>query len=109
IHNQNLRAMRIVNDTTVLLISQNNNIVIKVSTGPNSFTPNINVPGLNEIGTYKLLNAPSPPVNNSNALGAPIPVTATFSFSQPTTIVKGANGKLFVPVNSPVISPVNRM
>ena len=40
------KAMQIVNDTTVLLVSSNNNIVIKVSTGPNSFTPNIGVPGV---------------------------------------------------------------
>jgi photosystem II stability/assembly factor-like uncharacterized protein len=110
VHNQTIRAMHIVNDTTVLLITQNNNIVIKVSTGPNSFTPNINVPGLNEIGTYKLLNAPFPPTNNSNVQAAPIPgPNYAFAFAQPTSIVKAANGKLFVPVNSPVISPINRM
>ena len=110
IHGQSYRAMHIVNDTTVLLISQNNNIVIKVSTGPNSFTPNINVAGLNEIGTYKILNATQPPLNNSASLGAPIPgPNATFAFQQPTTIVKAANGKLFVPVNAGVINPINRM
>lgn len=110
VHTQSFRAMHIINDTLVLLISQNNNIVIKVSTGPNSFTPNINAPGVNEIGTYQLLNAPTPPINNAAGIGPSIPATnPAFAFSQPTTIVKAANGKLFVPVNSPVIAPVNRM
>jgi len=110
VHTQNYRTMHIVDDTTVLLISQNNNIVVKVSTGPNSFTPNINAPGVTEIGKYQLLNAPSPPINNNSGIGPSIPATnPVFAFSQPTTIVKAASGKLFVPVNSPVISPVNRM
>lgn len=110
IHQQTMRAMQIVNDTTVLLLSQNNNIVVKVSTGPNSFTPNINVTGLNENGTYKLLNAPFPPTNNSNVQAPPIPgPNYAFQFSQPTFIGKAANGKLFVPVNSPVLGPINRM
>lgn len=110
VHTQTIRAIHIVNDTTVLLFSNSNNIIIKVSTGPNSFTPNINVPGLNEIGKYQLLNAPTPPMNNSSSLGASIPaVNPAFQFSGPWGIVKASNGKLFVPVNSPTIGPENRL
>ncbi len=109
VHTQQYKAMHIVDDTTVLLISSNNNIVVKVSTGPNSFTPNINVPAVTEIGTYKLLNAPSPPTNNSNVLGAPIPASPVFSFLNPTNIVKATNGKLFTPVLSATFGPTNQM
>lgn len=109
IHTQTIRAFQIINDTLVLLLSSNNNIVIRVSTGPNSFTPNINVPAVTEIGRYTLLNAPTPPQNNSSALGAPIPANPTFTLSNPNNVVRAANGKLLVPVASPVISPANRM
>jgi gliding motility-associated-like protein len=110
VHSQQYKAMHIVNDTTVLLASSNNNIVIKVSTGPNSFTPNINVPAVTEIGTYKLLNAPNPPINNSATSGTQIPASgASFSFLNPTNIVKAANGKLFLPVLSGTFGPVNRL
>jgi gliding motility-associated-like protein len=110
VHSQQYKAMQIVDDTTVILVSSNNNIAVKVSTGPNSFTPNINVPGVNEIGKYQLLNAPNPPINNSGTLGAPIPASgAVFSFLQPTNIVKAANGKLFMPVTSGFFGPVNRL
>ncbi len=110
VHTQQYKAMNIVDDTTVLLVSSNNNIVIKVSTGPNSFTPNIGVPGVTEIGTYKLLNAPFPPINNSATQGAQIPASgASFSFLNPINIVKAANGKLFTPVLSGNFGPVNRL
>jgi gliding motility-associated-like protein len=110
VHTQQYKAMHIVDDTTVLLVSSNNNIAIKVSTGPNSFTPNIGVTGVTEIGTYKLLNAPNPPINNSNVLGAPIPASgAVFSFLNPANIVKATNGKLFMPVLSATFGPVNQM
>jgi Photosynthesis system II assembly factor YCF48 len=110
VHTNTFKAMHIVDDTTVLLVSSNNNIAIKVSTGPNSFTPNINVPAVTEIGTYKLLNAPTPPVNNSNTLGAPIPASgAVFSFLNPANIVKATNGKLFIPVLSATFGPTNQM
>ncbi|HRF16586.1 MAG TPA: hypothetical protein PK977_00410, partial [Chitinophagaceae bacterium] len=109
IHTQTYKAMHIIDANNVLLVSLNNNIVVRVNTAPGAITPNINAPGVNEIGTYQLLNAPTPPQNNSSALGAPIPANPAFGFSQPTNIVKAANGKLFTNVNSPVLFPVNRM
>jgi gliding motility-associated-like protein len=110
VHSQQYKAMHIVDDTTVLLVSSNNNIAVKVSTGPNSFTPNINAPGVTEIGKYQLLNAPNPPINNSASSGAPIPASgAIFSFLNPANIVKAANGKLFMPVLSATFGPTNQM
>jgi gliding motility-associated-like protein len=110
VHSQQYKAMQVVDDTTVILVSSNNNIAVKVSTGPNSFTPNINVPGVNEIGKYQLLNAPNPPINNSGTLGSPIPASgAAFTFLNPTNIVKAANGKLFMPVLAPTFGPINRL
>lgn len=109
IHTQSIKAMHIIDANNVLLVSLNNNIVIRVNTAPGSITPNINAPGVNEIGTYQLLNAPTPPQNNSAALGAPIPANPVFGFGQPWNIVKAANGKLFTNVTSPLLGPVNRM
>lgn len=108
VHTQAYRSMHIVNDTTVLLFSNSNNIIIKVSTGPGSFTTNINTGGT-EPGKYTLLNAPTPPLNNSSSLGASIPATPTYSLSSPFGVAKAANGKLFVPVASPLMFPANRM
>lgn len=109
IHTQSMRAMHIIDANNVLLVGFNNNIVIRVNTAAGAITPNINAAGVNEIGTYQLLNAPTPPQNNSSVLGAPIPANAIFGFSQPSNIVKAANGKIFTNVNSPVLGPVNRM
>jgi gliding motility-associated-like protein len=109
IHTQTYKAMHLIDANNVLLVSFNNNIVIRVNTAPGAITPNINAPGVNEVGTYQLLNAPFPPQNNSPASGAPIPANPVFGLSNPLNIVKAANGKLFVPVLSPVIAPVNRM
>ncbi len=111
VHTQQYKAMHVVDDTTVLMVSSNNNVVIKVSTGPNSFTPNIGVPGVTEIGKYQILNTSNPtPINNSATLGASIPaVNPVFSFLNPTNIVKATNGKLFTPVLSANFGPINQM
>lgn len=110
VHTNTFKAMHIINDTSVLLVSSNNNIAVKVSTGPNSFTPNIGVPGVTEIGTYQLLNAPNPPTNNSPTSAPPIPASgAVFSFLNPMNIVKATNGKLFMPVLSATFGPTNQM
>lgn len=110
IHTQNYKAMNIINDSTLLVVSFNNNIVVRINTGKNDSTLNINVPGVYEKGKYTLLNAPTPPLNNSASLGPSIPaVNPVFAFSNPTNVMRAANGKLFVPVLSPTINPTNRM
>jgi gliding motility-associated-like protein len=85
---QTMRAMHIVNDSTILLMSFNNNIVIKVFTGKNDSTQNIAVPGLYEKGRYQVLNFPFPPN------GVPIPNPQVLLASNPYSMVKAANGKI---------------
>ncbi len=109
VHTNNFRALHIENDSTIVIISSNNNLVFRINTGRNDSTLNINLPGVFERGRYTMLNVPFPPINNSNLQGNPIPINATFSFSQPLEILKAPNGKLMVPVNSPAISPANRL
>ena len=109
VHTQTIRAFQILDNYTVLLISLNNNIVIKVNTAPGATTPNINATGVNENGIYTLLNAPAPPVNNSAALGTPIPATPAYGFSNPQNIVKASNGKLMTPVQVSVFMPQNKL
>ncbi|MBL0232406.1 MAG: gliding motility-associated C-terminal domain-containing protein [Chitinophagaceae bacterium] len=109
VHTNTYKAMQILDDTTVLLVSSNNNISIRVSTGPNSFTPNINNGNALEPGKYTLLNAPSPPQNNTNVLGAPIPANPVFSFLNPMNFAKASNGKLFLPVLSATFGPQTRV
>ncbi len=109
VHTQNYKAMNIINDSTLLIMSSNNNIVIRINTGKNDSTLNINVPGVYEKGKYTLLNAPSPPLNNSSALGASIPANAVFAFLNPTNILRAANGKLFTPVLSGTFGATNRL
>ncbi|MFM2337312.1 MAG: hypothetical protein RL115_505 [Bacteroidota bacterium] len=95
-------AMHIINDSALLLISSNNNFVTRVYTGKNDSTVNV-ATGLKERGRYEILNYPSPPN------GIPIPANPLFSFTNPTNIVKAANGKIYVPVTSPLLNPRNLM
>jgi gliding motility-associated-like protein len=109
---QGYKAMNVYNDSTLVIISSNNNIVIRIKTGKNDSTANINVPGYYEKGKYEILNSSNPmPINNSSASGSPIPaVNAIFAFSQPLHIRKATNGKLFVPVTSNFFGgAINRM
>jgi gliding motility-associated-like protein len=75
------------------MMSFNNNIVIKVSTGKNDSTQNLAVPGLYERGKYTTLNFPFPP----NGIGIPTP--QVLLASNPYTIKRASNGKLFAPAN----------
>jgi len=110
LHTNVFRALSIINDSTLLVISLNNNIVIKINTGKNDSTANINFPGVYEKGRYQVLNTTNPtPINNSNLSGPSIPAVGPSIFTQPTQIRIASNGKLFVGVTSPVISPVNKL
>ncbi|MFM2361529.1 MAG: hypothetical protein RLZZ316_431 [Bacteroidota bacterium] len=91
---QNMRAMHIINDSTVLLMSFNNNIVVRVHTGKNDSTQNVAVPGLYEKGRYVTLNFPFPPNG-----GTPIPNPQVLLASNPYHISKASNGKLFAAGN----------
>lgn len=91
---QQYRAMNIINDSTIVMMSFNNNIVLKVSTGRNDSTLNPNVAGLYEKGKYVHLNYPFP-VNG----GTPIPSPQVLLASNPYNMVNAANGKLYAPGN----------
>ncbi|NOT50403.1 MAG: T9SS type B sorting domain-containing protein [Chitinophagaceae bacterium] len=101
---QSYRAMLILDQTTILLISNTNNTAIRIYTGANDVTLNM-ANGLNERGRYQLVNLTNPPT------GFPtIPaVNPIFTFLNPSNIIRAANGKIFVPVLSPALNPVNRM
>ncbi|HET6995918.1 MAG TPA: gliding motility-associated C-terminal domain-containing protein [Chitinophagaceae bacterium] len=110
LHTNVYRAIRIINDSTLLVISSNNNIVIKIYTGKNDSTANINFPGIYEKGRYQVLNTTNPiPINNTNLTGTSIPAVNPALFQQPTQIRMASNGKLYAGINSPVISPVNKI
>lgn len=87
---QTYRAMNIVNDSTVVLMSFNNNTVVRVNTGKNDSTLNVNIPGRYEKGKYIVLNFPFPPLN-----GTPIPNPQVLLASNPYHMVRNSAGQLF--------------
>ncbi|MFN4893001.1 MAG: YCF48-related protein [Bacteroidota bacterium] len=91
---QQYKAIHIINDSTILLMSSNNNIVLKIFTGKNDSTLNVNAPGVFERGRYQTLNFPFPPNG-----ATPIPSPQVLLASNPYQIRKASNGKLFAPAN----------
>ncbi len=89
---QSYRAINIINDSTLLMMSFNNNIVLKIHTGKNDSTLNVGS-GLYERGTYEVLNFPFPP----NSI--PIPNPQVLLASNPYQIKRASNGKLFAAGN----------
>ncbi len=90
---QQYRAMNIINDSTVVLMSFNNNTVVKIKTGKNDSTANVNAPGVFEKGKYEVLNFPFPPTQGPNA-GPPIPATQVLLASNPYQLKRTSNGTL---------------
>ncbi len=91
---QTYRAMGILNDSSVVLMSFNNNTVVRVNTGKNDSTANVNNAGAFEKGKYQILNFPFPPSGGPNA-GPPIPATQVLLASNPYQMKKASNGKLY--------------
>lgn len=91
---QQYRALGIINDSTIVLMSFNNNTVVKVKTGVNDSTLNVNLPGVYEKGKYEMLNFPFPPNG-----ATPIPPTQVLLASNPYRIKKAANGNLYAGAN----------
>lgn len=87
---QTMRALHLINDSTVLLMSFNNNIVLRIHTGKNDSTANVAVPGRFEKGRYVTVNFPFPPGTPI----VPIPNPQTLLVSNPYRIIKAPNGKL---------------
>lgn len=97
------RDFSIINDSTVVLISNTGSLVIKVHTGKSDSTLIANFTGVYERGRYVILNYPTPP------LSAPaIPVTQVLNATNPN-MVKAPNGKLYATSSSGTFFPVNRM
>ncbi len=95
---QTYRALSIINDSVVVMMSFNNNCVVRVNTSKNDSTANVNNPGTFEKGKYIILNFPFPPTSGPNA-GIPIPATQVLLASNPYHMKKAANGKLYVGAN----------
>lgn len=104
---QTYRAMSIIDPTTIVIMSFNNNVVVKIKTGATDFTQNI-ATGLMENGKYEILNYPFPPTQGPNA-GPPIPNPQVLIASNPYVIKKAGNGKLFATSGSSNFAPANRM
>ncbi len=95
---QTYRAMKIINDSVVVMMSFNNNVVLRVNTGVADFTPNINNGGALEKGKYIPLNYPNPPTQGPNII-SPIPTTQVLLASNPYQIKRAANGDLYANSN----------
>jgi photosystem II stability/assembly factor-like uncharacterized protein len=95
---QTYRAMNIINDSMVVMMSFNNNTVLRVSTGVRDSTANINAPGVFEKGKYEVLNFPFPPAGGPQT-GPPIPNPQVLLASNPYQIRRAANGKLYASGN----------
>ncbi|MBL7733242.1 MAG: gliding motility-associated C-terminal domain-containing protein [Chitinophagaceae bacterium] len=94
---QQYRAMNIINDSLIVLMSFNNNIVVRVHTGVNDNVTNM-ATGLQEKGRYQIMSYPFPPTQGPQA-GPPIPNPNNNLFSNPYQIRRAANGKLFAGAN----------
>jgi gliding motility-associated-like protein len=90
---QTYRAMNIINDSLVVMMSFNNNTVVRVRTGRNDSTANVNVPGRFEKGKYEVLNYPFPPTAGPNA-GPPIPPVQNLFASNPYHMIRNTAGTL---------------
>jgi gliding motility-associated-like protein len=89
---QTYKALNIINDSMIVIMSFNNNIVLRIRTGVNDNTVNM-INGLPEPGKYEILNFPFPPTQGPQA-GPAIPPTQVLLASNPYYIRRAANGKL---------------
>lgn len=104
---QTYKALNIINDSLIVIMSYNNNIALRIYTGANDVTTNM-INGLPEKGRYMITNFPFPPTQGPQA-GAPIPATQVLLVSNPYNIHRAANGKLFATSLSGTMTPENRM
>lgn len=92
---QTYRAMKVINDSIVVMMSFNNNTAVKVKTGRNDSTANINAPGVFEKGKYEILNFPFPPTQGPQA-GPSIPPVQVLLASNPYHMIRNTAGTLVV-------------
>ncbi len=89
---QTYRAVNIINDSLIVMMSFNNNTVVRVHTGVNDNTVNL-ATGLSERGRYQIMNFPFPPTGGPQA-GGPIPATQVLLASNPYQLRRTSNGTL---------------
>ncbi len=104
---QSYKAMNIINDSLIVLMSFNNNTVVRVHTGRNDATTNL-INNLPEPGRYQIMNFPFPPTQGPQA-GPPIPAVQVLLASNPYNIRRAANGKLYATSFSGTFDPINKM
>lgn len=104
---QSYKAMNIINDSMLVIMSFNNNIVVRIFTGRDDVTNNL-INNQPEPGRYQITNYPFPPTQGPQA-GSPIPATQVLLVSNPYNIHRAANGKLYATSFSGNINPENRM
>lgn len=95
---QTYKAASIINDSLLLIMSYNNNTVIRIHTGINDSTLNI-ATGLKESGRYEIMNFPFPPTQGPEGGLGPIPSSQVLLASNPYHLRKAANGKIFAAAN----------
>jgi len=88
---QQFRALNIINDSLIVMMSFNNNVVVRVRTGKNDSTLNVNRPGVYEKGKFEILNTgpAGPPPGYP-----PIPAVQVLLASNPYQMRRTSNGTL---------------
>lgn len=88
---QQFRALNIINDSLIVMMSFNNNVVVRVRTGKNDSTLNVNRPGVYEKGKFEILNTGpgGPPPGYP-----PIPAVQVLLASNPYQMRRTSNGTL---------------
>ena len=104
---QSYKAMNIINDSLIVIMSFNNNCVVRIHTGRNDVTTNM-INNIAEPGRYQIMNFPFPPTQGPQA-GPSIPAVQVLLASNPYNIRRASNGKLFATSFSGNFDPVNKM
>lgn len=104
---QSYKAMNIINDSLIVIMSFNNNIVVRIHTGRNDVTTNM-INNLPEPGRYQIMNFPFPPTQGPQA-GPSIPAVQVLLATNPYNIKRASNGKLYATSFSATFDPANKM
>ncbi len=89
---QQFRALNIINDSLIVMMSFNNNVVVRIRTGKNDSTQNINRPTVYEKGKYEILNTGF----SGTPFGYPsVPLVQVLAASNPYHLKRASNGKLY--------------